>query len=117
MPDFEKYAIPVLQPGTTHAEATLIMGVFVRDVMKLNWENRNFRVFGPDETASNRLLHILEITGRTSTAEILENDNHISPDGRVMEALIEHLCQGWLEGYLLTAGMVCFHVMKRLFIL
>ena len=102
MPDFEKYAVPVLQPGTTNAEATLIMGAFIRDVMKLNWDSRNFRVFGPDETASNRLSHIFEITGRTSTAEIIENDNHISPDGRVMEVLSEHLCQGWLEGYLLT---------------
>ncbi|MEO6404067.1 MAG: phosphoketolase family protein [Ferruginibacter sp.] len=102
MPDFSKFAVSVLKPGTTNAEATLIMGAFVRDVMKLNWDNRNLRVFGPDETASNRLSHVLEITGRTSTAEILENDNHISPDGRVMEVLSEHLCQGWLEGYLLT---------------
>jgi xylulose-5-phosphate/fructose-6-phosphate phosphoketolase len=102
MPDFKKYAVPVLQPGTTNAEATLIMGAFVRDVFKLNWDSRNFRVFGPDETASNRLTHLFEITGRTSTAEIIENDNHISADGRVMEVLSEHLCQGWLEGYLLT---------------
>ncbi|MEO5564008.1 MAG: phosphoketolase family protein, partial [Chitinophagaceae bacterium] len=102
MPDLEKYAVPVLQQGTTNAEATLIMGGFVRDVMKLNWDSRNFRVFGPDETASNRLTHLFEISGRTSTAEILDNDNQISPDGRVMEVLSEHLCQGWLEGYLLT---------------
>ncbi len=102
MPDFEKYAVPVLQPGTTNAEATLIMGAFLRDVFKVNWDDRNFRIFGPDETASNRLTHLFEITGRTSTAEIIENDNHISPDGRVMEVLSEHLCQGWLEGYLLT---------------
>ncbi|MCY7310181.1 MAG: phosphoketolase, partial [Chitinophagaceae bacterium] len=79
MPDFEKYAVPVLQPGTTNAQSTLIMGAFIRDVMKLNWDSRNFRVFGPDETASNRLSSIFEITGRTSTAEIIENDNHISP--------------------------------------
>lgn len=102
MPDFEKYAVPVLQPGTTNAEATLIMGAFIRDVMKLNWDNRSFRVFGPDETASNRLSHLFEITERISTAEILDKDNQISPDGRVMEVLSEHLCQGWLEGYLLT---------------
>jgi len=102
MPDFEKYAVPVLEPGTTNAESTLIMGAFVRDVIKLNWDSRNFRIFGPDETASNRLTYLFEITGRTSTAEIIENDNHISPDGRVMEVLSEHLCQGWLEGYLLT---------------
>ena len=102
MPDFRDHAVPVTKPGTTNAEATLIMGAFVRDVMKLNWEARNFRVFGPDETASNRLSHLFDITGRTSTAEILETDNQISPDGRVMEVLSEHLCQGWLEGYLLT---------------
>ncbi|CAN5428494.1 phosphoketolase family protein [soil metagenome] len=102
MPDFKDYAIPVTKPGTSNAEATLIMGAFVRDTVKLNWDSRNFRVFGPDETASNRLSHIFEITGRTSTAEIRDNDNQISPDGRVMEVLSEHLCQGWLEGYLLT---------------
>jgi xylulose-5-phosphate/fructose-6-phosphate phosphoketolase len=102
MPDFREYGIKMTIPGTGTAEATLIMGSFVRDIMKLNWESRNFRVFGPDETASNRLTHLFEITGRTSTAEILNSDDHISPDGRVMEVLSEHLCQGWLEGYLLT---------------
>jgi xylulose-5-phosphate/fructose-6-phosphate phosphoketolase len=102
MPDFRDHAVVVTKPGTTEAEATLIMGGFVREVMKLNWDSRNFRVFGPDETASNRLSHLFEITGRTSTAEIRNNDNQISPDGRVMEVLSEHLCQGWLEGYLLT---------------
>ncbi len=102
MPDFRKYAVPVKNPGTTNAEATLIMGAFLRDVMKLNWDSRNFRVFGPDETASNRLTHLFEITGRTSTAAIFDTDAQISPDGRVMEVLSEHLCEGWLEGYLLT---------------
>ena len=102
MPDFRNHAVSVTKPGTINAEATLIMGAFVREVMKLNWDKRNFRVFGPDETASNRLTHLFEITGRTSTAEILETDAQISPDGRVMEVLSEHLCQGWLEGYLLT---------------
>ncbi len=102
MPDFRKYAVPVLQPGTTDSEATLIMGAFIRDVMKLNLDSRNFRVFGPDETSSNRLTHLFEITERISTAQIFDNDNQISPDGRVMEVLSEHLCQGWLEGYLLT---------------
>lgn len=102
MPDFRAYAVAVPQPGTVIAEATRIMGAFVRDVMKLNWEQRNFRVFGPDETASNRLTHLFDITDRISTAEILETDEHISPDGRVMEVLSEHLCEGWLEGYLLT---------------
>ena len=102
MPDFKKHAVKVAQPGTTLGEATVIMGAFVRDVMKLNWENRNFRVFGPDETSSNRLSKLFDITERTFTAEIIESDDHISADGRVMEILSEHLCQGWLEGYLLT---------------
>jgi xylulose-5-phosphate/fructose-6-phosphate phosphoketolase len=78
------------------------MGRFLRDVMKLNAESRNFRVVGPDETASNRLGDLFEVTNRVSTAEILPTDDHLSPDGRVMEVLSEHMCQGWLEGYLLT---------------
>jgi xylulose-5-phosphate/fructose-6-phosphate phosphoketolase len=102
MPDFRDYAVAVPQPGTVVAEATRIMGAFIRDVMKLNWEQRNFRVFGPDETASNRLTALFDVTDRVSTAEILSTDDHVSPDGRVMEVLSEHLCQGWLEGYLLT---------------
>ena len=102
MPDFRDYAVMVAEPGNIKAEATSVMGEFLRDVMKANWKERNFRIFGPDETASNRLSHLFDITGRTSTAEIIEGDNHISPDGRVMEVLSEHLCQGWLEGYLLT---------------
>jgi xylulose-5-phosphate/fructose-6-phosphate phosphoketolase len=102
MPDFRDYAVAVPQPGTVVAEATRIMGAFIRDVMKLNWEQHNFRVFGPDETASNRLTALFDITDRVSTAEILSTDDHVAPDGRVMEVLSEHLCQGWLEGYLLT---------------
>jgi xylulose-5-phosphate/fructose-6-phosphate phosphoketolase len=102
MPDFRKHAVAVLNPGAIQAEATVIMGAFLRDVMQLNWESRNFRIYGPDETASNRLTHLFDITERTSTAEILKSDDHISADGRVMEVLSEHLCQGWLEGYLLT---------------
>ena len=102
MPDFRKHALEVREPGTIVAEATVIMGAFLRDVMKLNWESRNFRIFGPDETSSNRLSRLFDITERTSTAEILKTDDHISADGRVMEVLSEHLCQGWLEGYLLT---------------
>jgi xylulose-5-phosphate/fructose-6-phosphate phosphoketolase len=78
------------------------MGAFLRDIMQLNWEKRNFRIFGPDETASNRLTALFDITERTSTAEIYSTDDHISADGRVMEVLSENLCQGWLEGYLLT---------------
>ena len=102
MPDFRDYAVKIDQPGTTEAEATRIMGEFLRDVMKQNWDNRNFRVFGPDETASNRLTHLFDVTDRVSTAEIKKTDDHVSPDGRVMEVLSEHQCQGWLEGYLLT---------------
>ena len=102
LPDFKEQSVPVPLPGIIKAEATVIMGAFLRDVMKLNWEKRNFRIFGPDETASNRLSRLFEITDRVSTAEIQKGDDHISADGRVMEVLSEHLCQGWLEGYLLT---------------
>ena len=102
LPDFRTYAVDVPQPGTVTAEGTRIMGAFVRDVMKLNWDQRNFRVVGPDETASNRLTHLFDVTDRQFTGEILATDEHIAPDGRVMEVLSEHLCQGWLEGYLLT---------------
>lgn len=102
MPGLRDHAVTIQKPGTKTAESTLIMGAFVRDVMKLNWKKRNFRVFGPDETSSNRLSRLFDITERTFTATILESDEHIAPDGRVMEVLSEHLCQGWLEGYLLT---------------
>lgn len=102
MPDFCDYAVEVPKPGTVAAEATRVMGRMLRDVMKLNADAANFRVMGPDETASNRLDALLEVTNRVSTAEILPNDDHIAPDGRVMEVLSENMCQGWLEGYLLT---------------
>jgi xylulose-5-phosphate/fructose-6-phosphate phosphoketolase len=102
LPDFRDYAVPVTDPGTQRAEATRVLGAFLRDVMARNGERRNFRVFGPDETASNRLTHLFDVTDRMSSAEILDTDDHVSPDGRVMEVLSEHLCQGWLEGYLLT---------------
>ncbi len=102
MPDFRTYAVSVPEPGVTEAEATRIMGTFLRDIVKLNLDQCNFRVFGPDETASNRLTPLFEITDRISTAEILKEDDHCSPKGRVIEVLSEHLCQGWLEGYLLT---------------
>jgi xylulose-5-phosphate/fructose-6-phosphate phosphoketolase len=100
MPDFRDYAVRVETPGAVQNESTLILGAFLRDVMKLN--PSHFRVVGPDETASNRLGALFEVTDRTSTATILPTDDHVSPDGRVMEILSEHLCQGWLEGYLLT---------------
>ncbi|MEO7963106.1 MAG: phosphoketolase family protein, partial [Gemmatimonadaceae bacterium] len=102
MPDFRNYAVSVPKPGTVVAEATRVMGKLLRDVITLNREGHNFRVVGPDETASNRLTALFEVTDRVSTAEILKTDDHIAPDGRVMEVLSEHLCQGWLEGYLLT---------------
>ena len=102
VPDFRDYAVEVPTPGTVVAEATRVMGRFLRDVMKRNMENRNFRIFGPDETASNRLSALFEVTDRVSTAKILPDDDHVAPDGRVMEVLSEHMCQGWLEGYLLT---------------
>ncbi len=102
LPDFREYAVDVPAPGAVIAEPTRIMGALLRDVMKMNWDARNFRVFGPDETASNRLSHLFDVTERISTAEIRDTDEKVSPDGRVMEVLSEHLCQGWLEGYLLT---------------
>jgi len=100
MPDFREYAVEVNKPGTVIAEATRVMGTFLRDVMKMN--PANFRVVGPDETASNRLSALFEVTNKVFTEAILPTDDHLSPDGRVMEVLSEHLCQGWLEGYLLT---------------
>jgi len=102
LPGFRDYAINVSKPGATIAEATRVLGSMLRDVMKANAGSQNFRVFGPDETASNRLNALFEVTNRTSTATIFPNDDHIAPDGRVMEVLSENLCQGWLEGYLLT---------------
>ncbi len=102
MPDFRDYAVKFGKPGTTFAEATRVMGTFLRDVMKDNAETRNFRVVGPDETVSNRLSAVLEATNRTWVARTVPDDDHLAPDGRVMEILSEHTCQGWLEGYLLT---------------
>ena len=102
LPDFRDYAVNVTTPGHTLAESTRVMGQFLRDVMKGNMDNRNFRVMGPDETASNRLGALFEVTDRAWMAESLPEDDHLSPDGRVMEILSEHTCQGWLEGYLLT---------------
>ncbi len=102
MPDFRDYALDVPQPGHEFGESTRVMGRFLRDVMKLNMDKRNFRVFGPDETASNRLSALFELTDRTWMDPIIPEDDHLSPDGRVMEILSEHTCQGWLEGYLLT---------------
>jgi len=102
MPDFRTYAVPVAKPGTETAESTKVLGAFLRDVMRLNLEARNFRVFGPDETASNRLDPLYQVTEKEWMGPLLPTDEHLSPDGRVMEVLSEHMCQGWLEGYLLT---------------
>jgi xylulose-5-phosphate/fructose-6-phosphate phosphoketolase len=102
LPNFRDYAIEVTSPGSVNAEATRVMGEFLRDVMKLNLDSRNFRLFSPDESNSNRWQDVLEVTNRAWAAETLPYDDHLSPDGRVMEMLSEHQCQGWLEGYLLT---------------
>jgi len=102
MPDFREYAVKVSKPGTSIAEATRVLGVFLRDVMKRNAESKNFRVFGPDETASNRLDALFEVTNKVTMEPIEPTDENLSRDGRVMEVLSEHMCQGWLEGYLLT---------------
>src|SRR6202034_2161646 len=102
MPDFRQYAVDVPKPGATDAEATRTLGGFLRDVMKQNAEAKNFRVFGPDETASNRLQALFEVTDRESVAETFPFDDHVSASGRVLEVLSEHMCEGWLEGYLLT---------------
>ncbi|MGI8333017.1 phosphoketolase family protein [Actinomadura scrupuli] len=100
LPDFRDYAVPVDKPGTTPTEPTRRLGAFLRDVITANPEN--FRIMGPDETQSNRLGDVFEVTDRVWGAERLETDEHLGPHGRVMEVLSEHLCQGWLEGYLLT---------------
>jgi xylulose-5-phosphate/fructose-6-phosphate phosphoketolase len=102
LPDFRKYAIDLKKPGCVDAEATRVMGKFLRDVMKLNLENKNFRLFSPDENNSNRWQDVLEVTNRAWMAEKFPYDDHLACDGRVMEMLSEHQCQGWLEGYLLT---------------
>jgi xylulose-5-phosphate/fructose-6-phosphate phosphoketolase len=102
MPDFRDYRVEVTKPGGVNSEATRVLGTFLRDVMKLNLPSRNFRVLGPDETASNRLDAIYAVTDKVWMEPILPVDEHLSVDGRVMEVLSEHMCQGWLEGYLLT---------------
>ena len=102
LPDFRAYAVEVRKPGGVDAESTRVQGKFLRDVMKLNLDQRNFRLFSPDENNSNRWNDVLEVTDRCWVAEIHEWDDHLSPDGRLMEVLSEHQCQGWLEGYLLT---------------
>ena len=103
LPDFRDYAFPVGQPGATEGQDMIEMGKFVRDILKLNEDSRNFRVFGPDETASNRLNAAFEVTNRDWNAETLPTDEFLAKDGRIMDSMLsEHMCEGWLEGYLLT---------------
>jgi xylulose-5-phosphate/fructose-6-phosphate phosphoketolase len=102
MPDFRDYAVKVSEPGTVSTESTRVQGEFIRDVLQLNADAGNFRIFSPDETASNRWNAVFDVTERCSTAEVLPTDEAVGPDGRVMEMLSETQCEGWLEGYLLT---------------
>jgi xylulose-5-phosphate/fructose-6-phosphate phosphoketolase len=102
LPDFREYAVEVKKPGGAIAEATRVQGAFIRDVMKLNLPTQNFRIFSPDELTSNRWNDVLDVTARMSAAEIRPDDSHVANDGRVLEMLSEHQCQGWLEGYLLS---------------
>jgi xylulose-5-phosphate/fructose-6-phosphate phosphoketolase len=108
MPDFRTYAVNVPSPGSTDAEATRVMGTFLRDVMKKNLDSRNFRIFGPDEVASNRWGSVFEVTDRVWMADREPFDDHLSANGRVMEILSEHTCVGWMEGYLLTGRHAAF---------
>jgi xylulose-5-phosphate/fructose-6-phosphate phosphoketolase len=102
LPDVRTYAVPVKQPGATMGESTRVLGRYLRDIFKMNDNPGNFRLWGPDETSSNRLDAVFEVTQRTWMAELEADDTHLAVDGRVMEVLSEHQCQGWLEGYLLT---------------
>jgi xylulose-5-phosphate/fructose-6-phosphate phosphoketolase len=102
LPDFRNHAVHVSRPAAERAEATRVLGRYLRDLMRDDAARRSFRLFGPDETASNRLDPVFEVTDRAWQAEVLPNDDHLAPGGRVMEVLSEHLCQGWLEGYLLS---------------
>ena len=102
LPDYRDYEVQVCSPGAITAESARVMGTFLRDVMKKNLDSKNFRIFSPDENNSNRWQDILEVTNRCYMAEIYPDDDRLSPDGRIMEVLSEHQCQGWLEGYLLT---------------
>ncbi|HEX6997293.1 MAG TPA: phosphoketolase family protein [Gammaproteobacteria bacterium] len=102
LPDFRDFAVDVPRPGETRAQATRVLGAYLREVFRCNEASRNFRLFGPDETESNRLTHVYEATPKRYTGPFLEVDENLSPQGRVLEVLSEHLCQGWLEGYLLT---------------
>ena len=122
LPDFRKYGLDVRRRGAVSASATQVQGAFLRDVMKGNLDARNFRIFGPDETTSNRWGAVFEVTDRMSVAEIIATDASLSVDGRVMEMLSEHQMQGWLEGYVLTGRHgffncyeACIHIVDSMF--
>ncbi len=102
LPDFRAYAVEIPKPGSVDGEDTRVLGKFLGDVIKQNADQKNFRVFGPDETASNRLFGVLDATNKQWEAEVIETDDHLAPEGRLIEVLSEHQCEGWLEGYLLT---------------
>ena len=102
LPDYREYAVEVDEPGGVEAESTQVLGSYLRDVMKMNLRRANFLVFGPDENASNRLAALYEVTGKRFLGPFLPVDENLAVDGRVIEVLSEHMCQGWLEGYLLT---------------
>jgi xylulose-5-phosphate/fructose-6-phosphate phosphoketolase len=102
LPDWRSFAVSIAEPGGVHAEATRQLGEYLTDVLRMNGDSRNFRIVGPDETASNRLDAVFDATERVWMEPILPEDVHLAREGRVMEVLSEHLCQGWLEGYLLT---------------
>jgi xylulose-5-phosphate/fructose-6-phosphate phosphoketolase len=102
LPDFRAYAVEIPKPGSVDGEDTRVLGKFLGDVIKQNADQKNFRVFGPDETASNRLFGVLDATNKQWEAEVIESDDHLAPEGRLIEVLSEHQCEGWLEGYLLT---------------
>src|SRR5699024_1110710 len=110
MPDFKKYAVKVPYPGSVEKEVMRVLGTFLKDVIKENQEARNFRIFGPDEALSNRLNNVFEVTKRQWDNKILETDEYLANDGRVMDSFLsEHMCEGWLEGYLLTGRHGLFH--------
>ena len=103
LPDFRDYALDVPAPGSVEAQDMVELGGFVRDIFKLNEDSKNFRIFGPDETMSNRLMKVFEETNRDWNNEKLDSDEFLATDGRVMDSMLsEHMCEGWLEGYLLT---------------
>ena len=111
LPDFRDYALDVPAPGSVEAQDMVELGGFVRDIFKLNEDSKNFRIFGPDETMSNRLMKVFEETNRDWNNEKLDSDEVLATDGRVMDSMLsEHMCEGWLEGYLLTGRHTYAHL-------